>query len=238
MAEEVLGMKLVDDTDPCHDAGSVGRAESFAYVDPHRGKSAFLEYLGSRAPLTLIVDLTFSDKTEGDVRQLHQVATGANGAVFGNEGIDTTVDELGKKLDRVGMDAALGLDKRAYPCQHSSTNEDVVKRLACSGGVRTDDIVLEVSEVGVIHSPLGHRSETCVDAIDDFVACKVRQEVVARSYGFHGLVRYVQLRIPKENVAHKSNVDFHKFSLRLQSYCFFFNYARKKVFFCKKDAGV
>jgi hypothetical protein len=92
--------------------------------------------------------------------------------------------------------------------------------------------------VGITHAPLGHRSEACVDTIDYFVAGKVSQEVVAGCYGFHGLLRYVQSRLSEENIAHESNVDFHKFSLRLQSYCFFFNYARKKVFFCKKDAGV
>ena len=135
MAEEVLGVELVDDADASHDAGSVGGAEALSDMDLHRAEATLGEHFGGGSPLSPVMNLAFSDEAEGYVCQLYQIAAGAYAAVLGDKRMDASVNKLGEKLDSFGVDAAFGLDERAYSGNHCGAYKHVVEGLTGTRGV-------------------------------------------------------------------------------------------------------
>ena len=116
--EQILCVQLVDGTDTGHHTGAVGATQSFADMDTDRFESAFLQHFGCRTPFAPVMHFSFADQAEGHMRQLYQVTTCADTAVFGNEGTDAAVDELRQEFDQFRMYAALALRERAHACEH------------------------------------------------------------------------------------------------------------------------
>ena len=97
---------------------------------------------------------------------------------------------------------ALALRKRTYACEHARAYKKIAQRFAHAGSMRTDDIVLQITQVRVVHAPLRHRSETRVDAVDHLVAGELGQETVAGLHGGHGLLIYLQTGLAEEDITH------------------------------------
>ena len=176
--QQPLGMELIDEPDARHHRGAVGDRKPLADVDAHGREAVFAQHLRRGAPLAPIVHLALADQRQGDVGQLHQIAAGAHAPVLGDERADAAVDELHQQIDHLGMDARTGLQQGAEPGDHRRPDIEVGQRLAGAGRVAADDVVLQVGEVAVIDTPLGHGAEAGVDAVDHLLGRKFAEEFI------------------------------------------------------------
>ena len=118
-------MELVDHADARHHGSAIGDGETFTNVHLQRCQAEFFHHLASIAPLTFVVDLAFTNKAQGDMGQLHQVATGTHAAMHGDERIDFMVDELHKQFHHIGMHARATLQHRSQTGNHGRLHIDV-----------------------------------------------------------------------------------------------------------------
>ena len=80
------------------------------------------------------------------------------------------------------MNAGFSLQERADTRYHGRLHGSVTQRLSGAGRMAADNIVLQVFQVTVIHTPLGHGAEAGVDAVDHFILVKLLQKTVAPFY--------------------------------------------------------
>jgi len=122
------------------------------------------------------------------MRQLHQVAAGADAAVARHERIYFVVEEIGQNPHHVGMYARFGVEKGLQARKHGRPHADVGQRLARAAAVRAYDVVLQAVQVGVADPVLRHGAEPCVDAVDDLSLLEFLQETVTRLHFAQRLV--------------------------------------------------
>lgn len=176
--QQVLRIELIDHADTRHNRSAVGGTQALADMDMNRLQTAFCQYLRRITPLPVVMYLALADKAERDMRQLYQVAARTHAAVLRHEGNNAAIDELGKQIHYLGMHTALCLQERTQTGNHGGTHIAVVKRLARTRRVAANDVVLQVGQVLIIHTPLRHGPKAGVDTIDDLVACELLQETV------------------------------------------------------------
>ena len=184
--QQAGGLELVHQGHARHHGSAVDGRKAFADMDFHGLKAAFCQHIGRRTPFTFIMDLSLSDESQGHVGQLNQVSAGAYAAVAGDKGIDAAIDKLHQKLHHIRMDAGFSLQEGAYAGHHGGFDGGVSQGLACAGGMAADNIVLEIFQILVVHSPLGHGAETGIDPVNDFILVEFLQEVVATLHLSHG----------------------------------------------------
>ena len=149
--------------------------------------------LGGRTPLTLVVNLTLSDHAESHVSQLNQVTARTDTTMLRDEREYVPVDHLNQKSDQIRMDSRTGLKEGSQAGDHRRLDIDVLQRFSGTCGMASDDVVLEIGQILVIHPPLRHRAETGVDAVDHFLGGELLQKLIASLDLFHRKVRQLYI---------------------------------------------
>ena len=76
------------------------------------------------------------------------------------------------------MNTRSGLSKRLHTGNHCSSHANYGKRIACSGCMTANDIILEGFQVIIIHAILRHRAKTSIDTIDHLIGSEMNEESV------------------------------------------------------------
>ena len=156
--------------------------------------------IGCGTPGAFVLHLALSDKGKGKMGQLHQVAACAHAAVTRYERDDVAVKKLGEQLHHFRMDAGTALQEGADAGQDCHTHLVAVQRLSGPAGMAADDVVLKRLEVFVLYTPLSHRTETGIYAVNDLVGRKRFQKFVAAPYAKHIVFRWGKAPFPFQNV--------------------------------------
>ena len=182
MAQQILGMQLIDTAYAGHYTRAVRAAQTFAYMDADRLQPALCQHFGCRTPLALVMHLSLAYQTQRYMRQLHQIAARTYAAVLWNVRIDPAVDKLGQQRHQLRMHTALALCKRTDSCEHARAYKKVPERFTHTCGMRAYDIILQVAQVIVTHAPLCHRAEARIDSVNHLVMGKLLQKFVTVRY--------------------------------------------------------
>ena len=103
------------------------------------------------------------------MRELHKITAGAHAPVLRDKLDDVGIDHPDEQFHQVRMDTRPGLQESSETGDHRRLDIDVRQRLPRSRGMASDDVVLEVDEILVIHPPLGHRAEARIDAVNNLL---------------------------------------------------------------------
>ena len=113
------------------------------------------------------MDLSLSDHRQGHVSELHEVAAGTHASVLRDVRDDIGIDHTDKQFHQVRMDTRAGLQEGSQAGDHRRLHIDVRQRFSRPGRMASNDVVLKIGEIPVVHSPLRHRAETRIDAVDN-----------------------------------------------------------------------
>ena len=177
--EQASGLREVHHADSRHHGRAVGQRQPVADAEPERRYAARLHRFGRRDDFAAERDFRFADQRQRDMRQLHQVAAGADAAVARHERIYFVVEEIGQNPHHVGMYARFGVEKGLQARKHGRPHADVGQRLARAAAVRAYDVVLQAVQVGVADPVLRHGAETGVDAVYYFSLLEIFEKTVA-----------------------------------------------------------
>ncbi len=136
--------------------------------ESRRGRSpARVERLRGRDQLALVEDVPLADDGERHVREVHEVAGGADAAALGDVGRDAGVDHVPHQLQQLDPHAAVALDERVEPHRQHGDGDVGLHRLAETGRVAADQVDLQRLDLVVVDDLVAHRAERGVDAVDD-----------------------------------------------------------------------
>jgi hypothetical protein len=136
--------------------------------------------------------LSLSDKSEGYMGELYEVAARADTTMAWYVRVDAAVYELHKKVNYLRMYPRTCLKERAYTRYHGRLHINIVKRLSCARGMAAYDVVLQILKVAVVNTPLRHRPETGVYPINHLVPRKPFQKPIAFSDFLTGAGAYLK----------------------------------------------
>lgn len=132
------------------------------------------------------------------MRQLYQIATCPNTSMLRNVGVNSAVDEADQLIHNIYTDTRPAPAQGIEAAEHHGTHLCIAETLAQTIAVRTDEIILQLIEVGFADAVLRHGPEARVDAVYDLVLRILLQKVVRalhyialmRSYGGIGPIQY------------------------------------------------
>lgn len=141
--------------------------------------------------------------------ELDEVAACSDAAVAGDERDYVVVDEGLKEFDCVWVNSAAALHEAAEACYHCCFDVEVGEWVSHSGGVASDDVVLEFFKVFVVHSPLCHWAESGVYAVDDLVVCECAEKVMAAGDVFEVVCRDDKFLIMEDDAFYVFEGELH-----------------------------
>ena len=206
--EQVAGMGHVDHPDAGHGRSAVDQPEAFADMHLDGLQSLFGEYFCRGAPGSFVRNFTFADEDERQVGELDEVAAGAYAAVLGDVWENVPVDQLHDQLHHIGMQTRTGLHQGAEPGQHGGFDIDVFQRLAASGGVAPDQVVLQFKFPVAVDLVLGHRSQAGVDPVNDLPFGEFFQKFVVVAHPSQGSCIDLDLHSLEEDLVEVSDRQF------------------------------
>ena len=116
--EQLLRSEQGEGRDGCHGARPVHEGDPLLETQAHGGDTQEGEEFGGVAQLAPVPGLPFPDDRKREVRQVDEIARGADGTALRDAGRDSPVDEVFHEIEEFDPDAVVPLDERVQPDGH------------------------------------------------------------------------------------------------------------------------
>jgi len=133
--------------------------------------------VGLRADGT-VVAAGRSEARQCDVGQLYKIAARTYTSVAGNEWINARINHFDQRFHHTRVNSGMCLDESSYSGDHRCLDIYILKRLSCARGVTANDVVLQIFQVLIVHSPLCHWPKSGIDSVDNSILGKCFQKIV------------------------------------------------------------
>ncbi len=166
-ASQAPGLGHREAADRGHELRPVDEGQPLLRLEHERAEAGGAEAVGAREPALLEDALALADQDEGEVGERGEVAARADRALRRDDRVDAAVQQLDEELEGLEPDAGEALG------QHVRAEEDEGARLLRpergpdAGGVRAEEVQLELAQAveGNVH--VGEVAEAGRDAVDD-----------------------------------------------------------------------
>ena len=186
-AKQFLGTEQGKGGQGGHGAGAVHQGDPFLEAEPHGRDAQGGEELGGIVEFVPVVRFSLPDDGERQVRQVDQVAGGADAAAFRDVGGDAAVDQLSHEFEQLDPHAAVALDQGVQADGQDGQGDVRLQRVAEPGGMAADQVHLERLDLAVLDDLVAHGPERGVDPVDDPLGGDfLFQETAACPAQFHG----------------------------------------------------
>ena len=173
--------------DGLHGLGAVHQGEALLRLEHHRLEPRAPQRFAPGQPLAAEERLALADQHQGEVRQGSEIAARAHRALLGHDGDDVPLEQRDQEVQRALADSAVPSGEHVRAKQHQRAHCLRRQGDAHSGGVRMQQVALQLAEIGARDGHLGQRAEPGVHAVGGDAALGDAVHQPAR--GPHALAR-------------------------------------------------
>jgi len=156
--------------DGTHDRRAVDQGEPLLRGETDGMQSGTTQCLAAGHSPVMVQGFPFTEQDETQVGQRREVAAGAEGPLFGNDGDHIGGEQVEQGIDEVGTDPRHAAGERVRSQQDGGADERRCQRRTDADGVGSYQIDLQALQVGARDTDAGEITEAGIDAVQRFVA--------------------------------------------------------------------